>query len=170
VTTIVRRALSAAGIIAMGGSKRLIEAGGRIGVHQPHVVVEKGGQRSVEEVAALNRDLMASANALAAIYATASGTTDVQYWLSEMKREASYNPQEAIQRGLVHDIIPAGQSGQVRAALADVPPNLLREIKVQSLVAGAVGAGVILAKRAQDQRQAARNGGPRWAKSGLFGS
>ena len=161
VVTVVKKALSAASVIAMGGKKRLIEPNGRICIHPPHVVFEQGGQRSTEEVAAMHRDLAASTNVLAGIYSEASGG-DFAYWLSEMREERSYNAQEAMQRGLVHAVIPAGQSGGIRNS-ADVGPplNLTPELQLRCAIAGAVGAGVILAKRAQEQRARA-NGRPTW--------
>ena len=173
VRTVTKRAASAASAIAMGGSRRSITEDGRIALHLPSVLVQEGGEHTSDEVNDLSHELATLTNSLAAVYASTAGGSPAD-WMSEMRAECSYGPERAVELGLATDIVPRHEYHQIRNSaggldsIGELTPELKQEIGIQTSIA----AAVVAAKLAQNQREAAKNGRPRWAKAkgGLFSS
>lgn len=107
VTTIVEGlAASAASVIAIGGGDRVIcRPNGELMIHEAWTMSQGNAGELEKTVADLNR---VSAN-LAEIYASKAGT-DADMWRSAMKAETWFSANEALEAGLVDEVVDARET------------------------------------------------------------
>lgn len=92
---------SAASFIAQAGVKRTIHANGTLMIHDG-LAMAYGNEADMLKTAGIIGGL---SNTIAGIYARASGKLDTEGWRALMREEVWYNAEEALEAGLVDEII-----------------------------------------------------------------